>query len=66
MARARAISGTSEAAGHAVMDHAAVLVPVMLAVLLGAFLLFGTGFSTISAAHNAAHDARHAFAFPCH
>jgi cobalt transporter subunit CbtB len=41
-------------------------VPVMLAVLLGAFLLFGTGFSTISAAHNAAHDARHAFAFPCH
>jgi cobalt transporter subunit CbtB len=52
---------TSEAA-----DHAAILVPVVLAVLLGAFLLFGTGFSVIPAVHNAAHDSRHAFAFPCH
>ena len=61
MAQARMARGTSGTA-----DHAAVLVPVVLAVLLGAFLLIGTGLSTISAAHNAAHDARHAFAFPCH
>jgi cobalt transporter subunit CbtB len=61
MTQTRTISGT-----QATADHVAILVPVMLAVLLGAFLLFGTGLSTISAAHNAAHDARHAFAFPCH
>jgi cobalt transporter subunit CbtB len=61
MTQTRTISGTAATA-----DHVAILVPVMLAVLLGAFLLFGTGLSTISAAHNAAHDARHAFAFPCH
>jgi cobalt transporter subunit CbtB len=61
MAQTRTIGGTSATA-----DHAAVLVPVMLAVLLGSFLLFGTGLSALSAVHNAAHDARHAFAFPCH
>jgi cobalt transporter subunit CbtB len=61
MTRTRAISGTTEAA-----DHTAVLVPVVLAVLLGSFLVFGTGLSVISAVHNAAHDARHSFAFPCH
>ncbi len=61
MARTRTISGATEAA-----DHGAVLVPVVLAALLGSFLLFGTGFSVISAVHNAAHDARHSFAFPCH
>ncbi len=57
----RTTTGMTEAAGHA-----AIMAPVIVAVLLGAFLLFGTGLSTISAVHNAAHDARHAFAFPCH
>jgi cobalt transporter subunit CbtB len=36
------------------------------AVLLGALIVFATGFSNISAAHNAAHDMRHSNAFPCH
>jgi cobalt transporter subunit CbtB len=62
MARTRTISLTTVAAS----EHAAVLIPVVLAVLLGAFLIFGTGLSAIAAVHNAAHDARHAFAFPCH
>ena len=61
MARTRAISITTEAA-----NHTTVLVPVALAILLGTFLIFGAGFSVISAVHNAAHDARHSFAFPCH
>jgi cobalt transporter subunit CbtB len=39
---------------------------VLTAALLGSFILFGVGFSTISAVHNAAHDTRHSFAFPCH
>jgi cobalt transporter subunit CbtB len=45
---------------------AQVVAPACLALVLGAFLLIGTGFATIPAVHNAAHDARHAFAFPCH
>jgi cobalt transporter subunit CbtB len=35
-------------------------------VLLGSVIVFATGFSATSAAHNAAHDMRHANAFPCH
>jgi cobalt transporter subunit CbtB len=61
MEQMRTIGGTTATA-----DHIATLTPVILAALLGAFLVFGTGFSAISAVHNAAHDARHAFAFPCH
>jgi cobalt transporter subunit CbtB len=61
MARTRTISGTTGAA-----EHTAVLAPVVLAVLLGSFLIFGTGLSAIAAVHNATHDARHSFAFPCH
>ena len=38
----------------------------ILAGLLGAFLLWGVGFSALSAVHNAAHDARHSSGFPCH
>ena len=44
----------------------ATLVPALLAVMLGAFIVFGAGFVQISAAHNAAHDSRHSLAFPCH
>lgn len=36
------------------------------AALLGCFLIWGVGFSHISALHNAAHDTRHSAAFPCH
>jgi cobalt transporter subunit CbtB len=38
----------------------------LLAALLGATLIWGVGFSHISAFHNAAHDTRHSNAFPCH
>ena len=50
---------------HAV-DSVRLSVPVVLALLLGAFLLYGAGFAHPEALHNAAHDSRHAFAFPCH
>ena len=39
---------------------------VVVAVLLGVFILMGSGFLQADVLHNAAHDARHAFAFPCH
>ncbi len=37
-----------------------------LALLLGASLVFVTGFVQVEAVHNAAHDTRHALSFPCH
>lgn len=40
--------------------------PAVLALLLGAFLVLGTGFAHSDTIHNAAHDTRHSFAFPCH
>jgi cobalt transporter subunit CbtB len=39
--------------------------PGVLAIVLGAILVLGAGFSPISAIHNATHDSRHAM-FPCH
>jgi len=36
------------------------------AFLLGAIVLYGTGFLNTAAAHNAAHDTRHSQGFPCH
>ena len=42
------------------------LVPAVLAIFLGAFLLMGTGFVHSSTIHDAAHDSRHSFTFPCH
>lgn len=40
--------------------------PGLLAILFGAFLVYGVGFAGAATIHNAAHDVRHAFAFPCH
>jgi cobalt transporter subunit CbtB len=48
------------------LARTAALAPTLLAVMLGAFILFGTGFVQIGAAHDAAHDSRHTLAFPCH
>ena len=47
-------------------DRAQSAAPVVLALLLGAFFLYGAGFAQPNALHSAAHDSRHAFAFPCH
>ena len=40
--------------------------PLVMAALLGIFIVGGVGFSHIEAVHNAAHDYRHSMAFPCH
>ena len=39
---------------------------VVFTALLGAFLIWGVGFSQIDVLHNAAHDTRHSAGFPCH
>jgi cobalt transporter subunit CbtB len=42
------------------------LIAASMAAFLGAFMIWGVGFSHIAAAHNAAHDVRHSNGFPCH
>ena len=53
-------------AGSQSVSRAPARVAAAMAALLGAFLLWGVGFSPIAALHNAAHDARHSLTFPCH
>lgn len=43
-----------------------IVISLTSAMLLGVVILFATGFSETSVAHNAAHNMRHANAFPCH
>ena len=45
---------------------AARAIPLVMAALLGIFIVGGVGFSHIEAVHNAAHDYRHSMSFPCH
>jgi cobalt transporter subunit CbtB len=42
------------------------VMPAVVALLFGAFLVIGVGFAHSDTIHNAAHDSRHSFAFPCH
>ena len=42
----------------------AALPAIIIALLLGSFLIFGTGFAPF--VHDQAHDTRHSFSFPCH
>jgi cobalt transporter subunit CbtB len=44
----------------------AAILPAVFAIVLGVLLIYGVGFASPMAIHNAAHDARHAFSFPCH
>ena len=39
---------------------------IACAFILGSVILYGAGFISSAAVHNAAHDVRHAQAFPCH
>jgi len=42
------------------------VLPAVVMIVLGVFILAGVGFAGASVLHNAAHDSRHSFAFPCH
>ena len=46
--------------------QAGTRVAAMVALLLGTLFIGVSGFSHVSAVHNAAHDARHSAGFPCH
>ena len=58
--------GSDRHAGSQTAARAETLIAAAMAALLGAFLIFGVGFSPIAALHNAAHDTRHSMALPCH
>ena len=57
---------TIESSDEQIIARSSVVAPAALALLLGAFLVIGTGFAHSDTIHNAAHDSRHSFAFPCH
>ncbi len=42
------------------------IAPGLVALLLGAALIYVTGFASKVELHNAAHDGRHSAGFPCH
>ena len=50
----------------AAADQATAKLPVVMALIIGVFMVFGTGLANSSTLHDAAHDVRHAFSFPCH
>ena len=50
--------------GHIGTIPASRATAVLVAGLLGAFILFGVGFAQVT--HGAAHDSRHSVSFPCH
>jgi len=42
------------------------ILPAVLAIGVGALLLYGAAFASTPKLHNAAHDSRHSAGFPCH
>jgi cobalt transporter subunit CbtB len=42
------------------------MITVVIAALLGTFMIFGVAIAQPTVLHNAAHDVRHAMTFPCH
>ncbi|MFC3072571.1 CbtB-domain containing protein [Shinella pollutisoli] len=42
------------------------LIAGAIALLIGAFLVFGAGLANSATLHDTAHDTRHSYGFPCH
>lgn len=42
------------------------LIAGVVALLIGAFLVFGAGLANSAVLHDTAHDTRHSYGFPCH
>ena len=63
------VTAPSNPAGSAESDLNAATTgarwPAVMALILGALIIFGVGFGP-GIMHNAAHDTRHALTFPCH
>jgi cobalt transporter subunit CbtB len=63
---AEEVTATRPLSGVEAGARADTLAAAVCAALFGCVLIWGVGFSHISALHNAAHDTRHSAAFPCH
>ena len=59
-------ASTSPVTANPMTASASVLAQLGAALVLGLVMLYATGFSEASVAHNAAHDMRHATGRPCH
>lgn len=57
---------TTETISTAAPARAEALKAALCALVVGAALVFTTGFAMPDVLHNAAHDTRHALSFPCH
>ena len=60
------LTQTARPATLAAGSRSQTLIAAAFAALLGTVMIWGVGFSHISAFHNAAHDVRHSNGFPCH
>jgi len=60
------IKENTNSQSQAVVAGTTSKLPGVLALVFGAFIVFGAGFAHSQSLHDAAHDVRHAFAFPCH
>lgn len=66
MARFVTPASTPTSSAPSATGLGALRIAALAAGLLGAVLVWGVGFASPSAIHNAAHDSRHTLAFPCH
>jgi cobalt transporter subunit CbtB len=60
------VDATAPRAASATRLVSARVLSAVVAMLLGAAILFVAGFSSNDFVHAAAHDVRHASGFPCH
>jgi cobalt transporter subunit CbtB len=60
------MTSTTRSGRLAEAERADPRIAAMVALALGAFMVFATGFAAPAVLHSATHDTRHAFAFPCH
>ena len=60
------IERSEEGARVIVGTAAGTIIAALMAIALGATILFVVGFSHSDLLHAAAHDVRHATGFPCH
>ena len=56
----------SSAVSHTLVPAQSRFAAAALALVLGAFFVWGAGFASADALHDTAHDARHAMGLPCH
>jgi cobalt transporter subunit CbtB len=54
------------AAARRTLPQVRIWPAALVAILLGAVMLYGVGFASTPLLHNAAHDTRHSQGFPCH